>query len=288
MGVSGIFDFVGDAAGDFLPGGGFLGAEHFGEVVEDEDVAGIGAARAEGTDRDGEMEDAAVDDDFDFAGDDAHAQRAAHQVLDGAGSVRAEEVVERLLFARGGAEHADDGGVGAQDGAIGVEGNDAGGNVFEDGFHELAAALEFLDGLLEVAGELVDLRAVVAELRGHGVEGAHQDAEFVLHLIGNLIVKIAGGNFAGAFGEGLNGNGDLFGEKQGHPHDGEEEKDGEKGEDEQHLAFQRAEVLFFGVILGGLRLDGVEAFKEIGTGAIGGDQKCGRLAWLVNGMRAAE
>ena len=68
-----IFYFVGDAAGDFLPRGGFLGAQHFGEVVEDQDVAGIGAARAEGADGDREMEHAAADDGFDFAGDHAHA-----------------------------------------------------------------------------------------------------------------------------------------------------------------------------------------------------------------------
>ena len=57
---------------------------------------------------------------------------------------------------------------------VGVQGDHAGGNVFEDGFHQLAAAFEFLHGLLEVAGELVDLRAVVAQLRGHGVEGTDQ------------------------------------------------------------------------------------------------------------------
>ena len=54
-----------------------------------------------------------------------------------------------------------------------------------------------------------------------------------------------------------------------------------KREDEQHLSFERAEILFFGVILGGLRLDVVEAIKKSGIGAIGGDQKCRGLARFV-------
>jgi len=41
-----IFDFVRDAAGNLLPRGGFLRAEHFGEVVEHENESGVGAARA--------------------------------------------------------------------------------------------------------------------------------------------------------------------------------------------------------------------------------------------------
>ena len=41
-------------------------------------IAGIGAARTERTDGDGEMQNAACDDGFDFARDDAHAQRTAH------------------------------------------------------------------------------------------------------------------------------------------------------------------------------------------------------------------
>ena len=72
-----IFDFVRDAAGDFLPGGEFLRAQHFGEVVEDQDETGIGAARTERAYGNGKVQNAACDDRFDFAGDDAHAQGTA-------------------------------------------------------------------------------------------------------------------------------------------------------------------------------------------------------------------
>ena len=105
-----IFDFVRDAAGDFLPRGGFLRAQHFGEVVEHENEAGVGAARAERADGDGEVKDAAGDDGFDFARDDAHAQAAAHEQLDGARGFGAEQIFERFDIARAAAEHARDGG----------------------------------------------------------------------------------------------------------------------------------------------------------------------------------
>ena len=42
-----VFDFVGDALGHFLPSGGTLGAEQFGNVVNHHHEAGIGAAWAE-------------------------------------------------------------------------------------------------------------------------------------------------------------------------------------------------------------------------------------------------
>ncbi len=107
----------------------------------------------------------------------------------------------------------------------------------------MAAAFEFLDGLLEVAGELVNLRAAVAQLRGHGVEGTNEDAEFILHLFRNLIIEIAGGDFARAFGKGLNGDGDLLGQEQSDPHGGGENQKSEKEEDQQHLLFQSTKIL---------------------------------------------
>ena len=118
-GSEGIFDFMRDAARDFLPGGGFLGVEEFGEIVEDDDVAGIGAARSKGADGDGGMENAARGEEFEFARDDAHAERTAKEVLNDAGIFGADEIFERLRFARFGAEDARDGGIDAEDLAFG-------------------------------------------------------------------------------------------------------------------------------------------------------------------------
>ncbi len=47
-----ILDFVRDALSDFLPGGGLLGAEKFGDVIDDDDVARIGTAGTEGANGD--------------------------------------------------------------------------------------------------------------------------------------------------------------------------------------------------------------------------------------------
>ena len=114
-----ILDFVGDAASDFLPGGGFLGVEEFGEIVEDQDIAGVGAAGSERADGDGDVEDAAGGEKLEFAGNDAHAQGTAKQVVDGAGIIGTDEVVEGLRFAGIGSEDARDGGVGAEDFSFG-------------------------------------------------------------------------------------------------------------------------------------------------------------------------
>ena len=100
-----IFDFVSDAASDFLPGRGFLRAEQFGEVIENEDEAGVGAARAEGADGDGGVQQAAGGDDFEFAGDDAGAQSAAEEIADGAGVFGADEFLEGAGIFGGGAEN---------------------------------------------------------------------------------------------------------------------------------------------------------------------------------------
>ncbi len=267
---------MGDAASDFLPGGGFLRTQQFGEVVEHEHVAGVSAARTKGADGHGQMQNSPANHSFNFARDHAHAQGAAHQVLHRASGFAAEQFVERLFVARAVTEHAADSAIAAQDRSAGIERNHAGGNILEHGFHQLAATLELLHGLLKISGELINLRAVVAQLRGHIVEGADQDAKLVLSLVGHLIFKIAGGNFAGAFREGLNGYGDLFGEKQGHPHHRKHHQHGEEQKDEQHLALEGAEILFFEVVLGGLFLDFVEARKKCRIAAEGGDYETRR------------
>src|SRR5258708_1038539 len=101
----------------------------------------------------------------------------------------------------------------------------------------------FARGLLGVGGELGKRGAAVAQLRGHGVEGTNEDAEFILDLFRNLIGEIAGGGFTRAFGKGLNRDSDLFGQEQGDPHGGGENQKSEEEEDQQHLLFQSTKIL---------------------------------------------
>src|SRR2546425_785217 len=80
-----------------------------------------------------------------------------------------------------------------------------------------AACINRPAAMISSARELVDLRARIAELRGHGVERTNQDAKLVVGLLRNLVFEIAGRDFASAFGERLDGYGNLFGEIKSDP-----------------------------------------------------------------------
>src|SRR6266581_1981922 len=112
--------------------------------------------------------------------------------MHGASGIYSQESFERHGVRAVDAEHPRDGSIHAKNFSRSIERYNSRRNVFENGLHELATPLEFLDRLLEVASELVDLRPAVAQLRGHGVEGAHQDAQLILSLLGNLVIEIAG------------------------------------------------------------------------------------------------
>ncbi len=166
-----ILDFVRDALRDFLPGRGLLRAQQVGQIVHDHHVAAVGAARAERTDRHGRVQQASGGRKFEFLRGGAQAQRPAHQNVNGARAFLTQQLREGNGLLGAFAEHAHRGGIDAANRFGLIDGDHAGGNIFENGFHQRAAALEFLDGLLQVLGEDVDLAAAVAELLGHAVEG---------------------------------------------------------------------------------------------------------------------
>ncbi len=180
-----------------------------------------------------------------------------------AGRVAAEKIGERS--GRGGlrAEHGDGGGVDAIHGTIGVERKDTGRNIFEDGFHQLAAALDFLNGLLKAIGEVVDLLARAAELAGHLVEGVDEDAELVVGARGDAVIEIAAGDLLGGFGKGLDGYGDALGKKERDPHGGEEQEQGDEREADKNLALKDAQVLILRGVGEVLVLDALEAIEEV-------------------------
>ena len=163
-GGEGVLDLVGDAAGDFFPGALFLRAQEFGGVFEDEDVAEVFAVRAieaasagtdggaafEEGDGGGEVEDAGAGLHLHLGGGGAHAMGAAEEVIEGVDDVWREDGGEQEtneLALAAGVEHLGEGAVGEQDVAVGGEGDDAGGDGFDDGFELGAAGLE---GLIEV------------------------------------------------------------------------------------------------------------------------------------------
>ncbi len=85
-----------DSPRDFLPRRRLLRPEYFRQIVEDEDVAGVRAARAERTHGDRKVQDASGSDRFDFPRYDSHAQRSAHEVAHNAGCIRSKKCLEGM------------------------------------------------------------------------------------------------------------------------------------------------------------------------------------------------
>ena len=134
--------------------------------------------------------------------------------------------------------------------------------------------------MLEAAGKRINLCAAIPQLRGHGVERAHQYTKFVLSLLRDLIIEVAGGDFASAFGKRLDGHGDLFCEKQGHPHYRRQKENRKEKEYEKHLVLERAKVLPRLVVLACLRLNRGEPREHIRARAVGSHGETRRFSIL--------
>ncbi len=139
-----ILEFMSDTAGDFVPGRGFLRAQQFAGVFEHnhETLAG-GWLRGEGGNRNGQMQDLRGRVHVHLAGGDAGAAGALHQVLDFDGVFARKQIAQVRgaldLLLR---EQALQGAIHALDAAVGAHGKHAGGDAFENGFGETAAAFE--------------------------------------------------------------------------------------------------------------------------------------------------
>ena len=94
--------------------------------------------------------------------------------------------------------------------AVWVEGQNAGRNVFEDGFDKGTAAVEFLNCLLEVLSEFVDASMAIGQLRSHPIEGPNQGSQFVLSPHIYLRPQVAGRDFTGGLGQGLDRHRNLL------------------------------------------------------------------------------
>src|SRR5207302_9618764 len=134
-----VFDLVGDAASDLLPGGLFLRTEEFGGVFEHEHVAvggAIGAAAAF-KQRDGseQIHGAAIgragDGHLHLGRSGAHAVRAAEEVVERLHGFRGEDAVNGGADEGGlaaGVEHFGQGASDEDDAAVDVERGDAVGD----------------------------------------------------------------------------------------------------------------------------------------------------------------
>ena len=202
-----------DALGDFLPRGRFLGLQKFRQVVDYDYESGIRLAWAQRADGHRRPHELSARRNFDFSRRCAHPQRPPHQMRHRFRRIVAEQFRERLRVARVFAENLDQSAIDARHFAGLAQGHDARGNVFENGLHQLAPPLAFLDGLFQTAREIVDLLAAFAELFRHAIERANERPQFILRLHFDPVVEIAARNFARALGERLNWHSDLLRKK---------------------------------------------------------------------------
>ena len=161
-GGEGIFDFVGDAAGDFLPGGLLSGrVKELGGVFEDEDVAKM--SRRDFGERGALSSMATVarrcrvapvaweGGHFDFAGGGAHAVGAAEEAVEDVEDVGREGSSSRVRPMKGcwppGSIISDRARLARMMERCGVEGGDAVGDGLEHGFELGAAGFQFEAGV---------------------------------------------------------------------------------------------------------------------------------------------
>ena len=237
-----------DTAGDFFPRGLLLGAEEFGGIFEDEDVAVVDAVEAGAgfEERDGDKKihlgtgvAIAVADDghLHFAGSRAHAMAAAEEVVEGFHGFGGKDGFDGGADEGGlaaGVEHLGEGAVGEDDAAAGVEGGDAVGDGFEHGFELAAAGFEGGVGFGELDVGGFDGMATVLEIGGHVVEAANEFAEFFGGAFGDAVAVVSGGDCFHCVGERFDGLGDLLGEMEREPCGGEE-REASHHQEEQHI-----------------------------------------------------
>ena len=279
-----VFDFVGEAFGDFFPGGVALRVQEFGDVVDDDDVAVasafVGVGQAAAVAHEDFARAVAVQGDFllpvFLVGGDVGQERL-HQffvaVFAGfvgfgqAGFVQARqrqvEDFARVL-------------VPALEAAAAIEGEDAAGDVVHDGFQS-----RFLFD--EQALHAVVGLARFFEVLAHVVELAAKDAEFVVRQFGDARVVVAFGDVGGGAAQGAQRVAQAFAEVGGKPDDDERGEEDGGGEDEDDVGadarLQRVVVLVLAVLFAhvfglaverlrhgvdGLQVEGVFGFVDDG------------------------
>ena len=196
----------------------------------------MAAARAERAHGHRGVNHAAVQAEFQFLRGRSHAQGAANQVLDVAGGVAADQSRARSSASRERSPKIWRAAVLMRRMlALGIERKNAGGNIFETVSIRSRRRSSSCTACCRLLRELVDLLAAVGELRGHVVERAHQRAQFVLRLDLHLGIEMAGGDFAGGFGQGLDRHGDFLGQVERKPGGAKKKQDGEQREGQKDL-----------------------------------------------------
>ena len=263
-GGEGVLDLVGQAPGDLGPGGGALGDDEAGDVVEHHHPAAAGAVGQAGAVEQQGLGAAVGVGEFElavpvgFGGGEAVEEgvaegRVALPVGEAGVLVAVQPVVEDGHRAV----------VGGPQVAVRRKGQHA---RREAGEHALEVGAVALDGGAAVVG----LGAGVLELARHLVEGLGQHAQLVVGGQGLALAEVAGGDGLGAFGEDEQRRRQAAGEHEGHRHRGEQrEQQGERqgeGVDALQAVAGEGQLLVVAVH----RLDALGVHRE-GLGDVLGD-----------------
>ena len=201
---------MGDALGNFLPGCGFLGVQKFGEVVDDHHKPRVVAARPQRADRHRGVQHAARQRNLDVLRCCAHAPGAPHQSFHHGRRRRSHQVRHRSRAASRLPEDSHHRGVNAIHRAAFVHGENPGGNIFQNCFHQPAPLFDFIDCVLQAAIEILNLFAALGELRGHLVERVHQRTQLVLRLHRHPVIEVPLRNLPRRFGQRSDRHGNLL------------------------------------------------------------------------------
>src|SRR5436305_11200099 len=98
-----------------------------------------------------------------------------------------------------GVEHSTESRIDVTHPQIAVEGEHAGGNVFENGFHLAAALIEFRIGSTQIPAGSFNLPTTALQVFSHAVEGADKVPDFVSGTDVHAVIQASARDFLSCF-----------------------------------------------------------------------------------------
>ena len=238
-----VLYLVGDPARDVGPGGGTLGGDERGDVVEGDDEALERVAKPLGADADEQVSRAAVayDRDLVLAAPVGPFHRLVHDrahLGHGVGESAADQLVGAAR------QQLERRAVGILDAALGIEPDDAGGHARQYRFGEPSPRVELAVGLDEFA-------ALGSQLLGHTVEGAAQAGDLVVaRAFLDARVEVAPAHLLGGGDEVAYRPRELGREGEAEPHRGEQQQQRDDAEYEGESYLDLRSLALEALILG--------------------------------------
>src|SRR5271168_4730260 len=248
-----ILDLVRNPLRHFLPGRRLLRAQQIRQIVNHDHVARIRKPRSQRTHRHRRAHQPPRRGNLNFPRRHAHAQRTPHQMQHRSRRVFSHQVRQSPRLPRRISQNRRYRRIHLRHFARRVQRNHAGGNIFQNRFHQFPPPLTLFNGLFQTLREFINLAAPLAQLLRHAIERAHQHPQLVLPLHVNPVIKIAARNLPRRLRQRLNRYRHLLGQEQRHPRSRKSQNHGYDEQAQQHVAFISAQALFLPRVSFGLR-----------------------------------